>query len=92
MAITGWLVHERPADVSADSRDRMRSGNERIIHDLDTALARCPNVPMVYEVRGEVVDGLDEFRRLADAAEHAQPGDFVVRSENKLTGVWIESV
>jgi hypothetical protein len=47
---------------------------------------------MVYEVRGEVVADVDEFRRLADAAEDAQPGDFVVRSENKLTGAWIESV
>jgi len=92
MAITGWLVRERPADVSADSRDRMSSGNELIVHDLDTALARCPKVPMVYEVRGEVVADVDEFRRLADAAEDAQPGDFVVRSENKLTGAWIESV
>ncbi len=47
---------------------------------------------MAYEVRGQAVDGLDEFRRLADAAEDAQPGDFVVRSENQLTGVLIESV
>lgn len=92
MAITGWLVHERPVDISAESPDRMRSAKELIVHDLDTALERCPEVPMVYEVRGRAVDSLDEFRRLADAAEDVQPGDFVVRSENQLTGVLIECV
>jgi hypothetical protein len=46
----------------------------------------------IYEVHGEVVADVDEFRRHADAAEDARPGDFVVRSENKLTGAWIESM
>lgn len=87
MAITNWWIAPRPFDISDTQNER--SQGALTAYSLDAALAQFQGVPLVYEVRGTSVD-LDEFRRLA-AAEDAQPQDFVVRSENVLTGVRIEA-
>ena len=87
MATNPWSVTNTKLDISIGPNTPIPVG-VKIVSSLDAAMTGPEASTWAFEVGGEPVATLAEFRKLYAEAPTAEPGEFVARSGNLL----VESV
>ncbi|HET6354613.1 hypothetical protein [Streptomyces sp.] len=81
MAINDWSVTYTSARPFPGSDDTVPVRG-KLMNSLAAAMNEEPVTDWVFEVRGQVVDGIAEFQRLVDEAGSASPGEFIARTNS----------
>ncbi|MGX4733123.1 hypothetical protein [Kitasatospora griseola] len=84
MTIRNWKVGHSEQDVAFDAVQYLRPPAEfAVVGTLDGAISIHPDShSWTFEVNGEAVDGLEEFRTLAAQAD-AIPAQFIARGRDQ---------